>query len=385
MENRMRPLSLCALWLAMATVVSFAQQNPPPGAGRSGREEGQGGRGAAPQQAAPAVASISQRPTGSSLGTIRVGAADNNIWFGWRVAMPATSIKPLTFSDALAKADILSVASVEASSTQIVSPEIPKKLDYRLQSGERNAIAYRLRELNEQVLAYRVENIGADEATRRKVFEFAKALNAPTIIVGADTTSLADLDKLAEEFSINVAVESRKDPNATLSALEGRSKRMGVAADLGGWMQAGIKPVDGLATVKDKLLIVNVASKCGFTPQYNGLESLYEKLHGRGFEILGFPSNQFGAQEPGNEAEIAQFCELNYGVKFPLFAKIDVNGSDAAPLYQYLKKAKPGLLGSEAIKWNFTKFLVDRKGKVVERYAPNVEPQAIAGDIEKLL
>ena len=137
---------------------------------------------------------------------------------------------------------------------------------------------------------------------------------------------------------------------------------------------------------KDKvLLIVNVASKCGFTPQYNGLESLYEKLHGRGFEILGFPSNQFGAQEPGNEAEIAQFCELNYGVKFPLFAKIDVNGSDAAPLYQYLKKAKPGLLGSEAIKWNFTKFLVNRKGKVVERYAPNVEPQAIAGDIEKLL
>jgi len=137
---------------------------------------------------------------------------------------------------------------------------------------------------------------------------------------------------------------------------------------------------------KDKvLLIVNVASKCGFTPQYNGLEALYEKLHGRGFEILGFPSNQFGAQEPGNEAEIAQFCELNYGVKFPLFAKIDVNGSDAAPLYQYLKKAKPGLLGFEAIKWNFTKFLVDRKGKVVERYAPNVEPQAIAGDIEKLL
>ena len=137
---------------------------------------------------------------------------------------------------------------------------------------------------------------------------------------------------------------------------------------------------------KDKvLLIVNVASKCGFTPQYKGLEALYEKLHARGFEILGFPSNQFGAQEPGNEAEIAQFCDLNYGVKFPLFAKIDVNGSAAAPLYQHLKKAKPGLLGSEAIKWNFTKFLVDRKGNVVERYAPNVEPQTIAGDIEKLL
>ncbi|HEX9278732.1 MAG TPA: glutathione peroxidase [Casimicrobiaceae bacterium] len=137
---------------------------------------------------------------------------------------------------------------------------------------------------------------------------------------------------------------------------------------------------------KDKvMLVVNVASKCGFTPQYKGLEALYEKLHSRGLEVLGFPCNQFGAQEPGNEAEIAQFCDLNYGVTFPLFAKIDVNGSTAAPLYEYLKKAKPGLLGSEAIKWNFTKFLVDRKGDVVERYAPNVEPQAIADDIEKLL
>jgi len=137
---------------------------------------------------------------------------------------------------------------------------------------------------------------------------------------------------------------------------------------------------------KDKVvLIVNVASKCGFTPQYKGLEALYEKLHSRGLEVLGFPCNQFGAQEPGNETEIAQFCDLNYGVTFPLFAKIDVNGSTAAPLYQYLKKAKPGLLGSEAIKWNFTKFLVDRKGNVVERYAPNVEPAAIAGDIENLL
>jgi glutathione peroxidase len=133
------------------------------------------------------------------------------------------------------------------------------------------------------------------------------------------------------------------------------------------------------------LLIVNVASECGFTPQYKGLEALYERLHPRGFEILGFPCNQFGAQEPGNEQEIAQFCELNYGVTFPLFAKIEVNGTEAAPLYQYLKKAKPGLLGSEAIKWNFTKFLVDREGTVVERYAPNAEPETIASDIEKLL
>jgi glutathione peroxidase len=141
-----------------------------------------------------------------------------------------------------------------------------------------------------------------------------------------------------------------------------------------------------LTEYKDKvLLVVNVASKCGFTPQYKGLEALHEKLHARGLEVLGFPCNQFGAQEPGSEDEIAQFCELNYGVTFPLFAKIDVNGGDAAPLYQHLKKARPGLLGSEAIKWNFTKFLVDRKGNVVERYAPNVEPETIAGDIEKLL
>jgi glutathione peroxidase len=141
-----------------------------------------------------------------------------------------------------------------------------------------------------------------------------------------------------------------------------------------------------LAQFKDQvLLIVNTASKCGFTPQYKGLEQLYQKMHARGLEVLGFPCNQFGAQEPGDAQAIESFCEINYGVTFPLFAKINVNGAKAAPLYRYLKKEKPGLLGSEAIKWNFTKFLVDRKGNVVERYAPNVEPAAIAGDIEKLL
>ena len=133
------------------------------------------------------------------------------------------------------------------------------------------------------------------------------------------------------------------------------------------------------------LLIVNTASECGFTPQYKGLEALYRKLHGKGFEILGFPCNQFGAQEPGNEKEIASFCEVNYGVTFPLFAKIDVNGRHAAPLYKLLKKEQTGLLGSEAIKWNFTKFLVDRKGKVVARYAPNTEPASLEADIAKLL
>ena len=141
-----------------------------------------------------------------------------------------------------------------------------------------------------------------------------------------------------------------------------------------------------LGQYKDKvLLIVNTASQCGFTPQYKGLETLHKKMHARGLEVLGFPCNQFGAQEPGGEEEIESFCEVNYGVTFPMFAKIDVNGKNAAPLYEYLKDAKPGLLGSEAIKWNFTKFLVDRKGKVVERYAPKVEPEAIADDIEKLL
>jgi glutathione peroxidase len=133
------------------------------------------------------------------------------------------------------------------------------------------------------------------------------------------------------------------------------------------------------------VLVVNTASKCGFTPQYKGLEALYEKYHAKGLEILGFPCNQFGAQEPGTEDEIAQFCEINYGVTFPLFAKVDVNGDAAAPVYKFLKAEKPGLLGSEAIKWNFTKFLVDRTGRVVKRYAPNDTPESLAGDIEKAL
>ena len=151
-----------------------------------------------------------------------------------------------------------------------------------------------------------------------------------------------------------------------------------------------VKDIAGKAVKLDRyrgkvLLVVNTASECGFTPQYKGLEALYEKLHGKGLEILGFPCNQFGGQEPGSEKEIAQFCELNYGVTFPMFAKVDVNGANAAPLYKYLKSEKPGLLGSEAIKWNFTKFLVDREGNVVKRYAPNDAPESLAGDVEKAL
>jgi|SRR5690242_15618280 len=133
------------------------------------------------------------------------------------------------------------------------------------------------------------------------------------------------------------------------------------------------------------LLIVNTASKCGFTPQYEGLEALHRRYAERGFEVLGFPCNQFGHQEPGDAAEIASFCSLTYDVTFPLFAKIDVNGDGADPLYAELKRQAPGLLGSKAIKWNFTKFLVDRTGKVVARYAPPTKPEEIAADIEKLL
>lgn len=133
------------------------------------------------------------------------------------------------------------------------------------------------------------------------------------------------------------------------------------------------------------LLIVNTASRCGFTPQYQGLETLYRAYRDRGFAVLGFPCNQFGAQEPGSAAEIASFCRTEYDVSFPLFAKIEVNGEGAHPLYRFLKHARPGLLGSEAIKWNFTKFLVDRAGQVVARHAPTTAPQALGRDIEALL
>jgi glutathione peroxidase len=136
------------------------------------------------------------------------------------------------------------------------------------------------------------------------------------------------------------------------------------------------------------LLVVNVASKCGFTPQYEGLEALHRQYADRGFEVLGFPCNQFGAQEPGNAEEIATFCSLTYDVTFPVFAKVDVNGSNADPLYTELKKQAPGMLGfvgMDGIKWNFTKFLIGKDGKVVERYAPTTKPEDIAADIEKLL
>jgi glutathione peroxidase len=151
-----------------------------------------------------------------------------------------------------------------------------------------------------------------------------------------------------------------------------------------------VKAADGgiasLDTWRGKvLLIVNTASKCGFTPQYDGLERLHRDYGDRGFEVLAFPCNQFGAQEPGDAAEIANFCSLTYDVTFPVFAKIEVNGPDADPLFERLKDEAPGVLGSKAIKWNFTKFLVDRQGRAVKRYAPTTRPDEIRKDIERLL
>jgi glutathione peroxidase len=151
-----------------------------------------------------------------------------------------------------------------------------------------------------------------------------------------------------------------------------------------------VTTIDGQElALKDKLgkvlLVVNTASRCGFTPQYEGLEALYQRFKDRGFEVLGFPCNQFGAQEPGDAEEIEQFCKINFGVTFPLMAKIDVNGANASPLYGWLKTEAKGLMGSTSIKWNFTKFLIGRDGKVVKRYGPTDTPAAIAKDIEKLL
>lgn len=141
-----------------------------------------------------------------------------------------------------------------------------------------------------------------------------------------------------------------------------------------------------LAEYKNKvILIVNVASKCGFTSQYDGLEALYKKYKDKGVVVLGFPCNQFGSQEPGTEEEIQNFCRVNFGVSFPMFSKINVNGDDTHPLYVYLKSEQPGILGSESIKWNFTKFLVDKSGKVVERFGSSTKPKELEEDMEALL
>jgi type 1 glutamine amidotransferase len=218
----------------------------------------------AAQSQPPPVPSISQRPNGTSLGTIRVGAADNNIWFGWRVGMPSTAIKGLTFSEALARADAhpIAVTSVIASSTQLVSAEVPKPLDYRLREGERKAVLHRLRELNQQLLAYHVENMPSDGETRRKTFAFAKAINAPLILVDANTANVVEVDGLANEFAIDVALVSG-DGARTLPILQGRSRRIGLAIDLGGWIRAGLTPADALSATRGRLLLVRTATLGG--------------------------------------------------------------------------------------------------------------------------
>ena len=149
------------------------------------------------------------------------------------------------------------------------------------------------------------------------------------------------------------------------------------------------KPGGKDVSLADKLgkvvLVVNTASKCGFTPQYDGLEAIYKKYKDQGFEIMAFPCNQFGGQEPGSADEIAEFCKVNFGLSFPVMAKVEVNGAGETPLYGWLKSEAPGLMGTKAIKWNFTKFLIGRDGKVVRRYAPTDKPEALAKDIERLL
>ena len=253
----MAAIFACAI---AVTTVGSGQQAPAPAGG-----QGQGGRGrgagAAAAQSAPPVPSVSKRPNGGGLATIRMGAPDNTMWFGWRVSLPTAALRGVTFSDALTSADIIPVASVEASSTQTTSFEVPKPLDYRLKAGERSAVTYRLREIAETIAAYRVDNLGSDAANRRRVFEFAKAMNAPLIITTAGGAGLSDIDRLADEFGVNVAIESKGDPKSVMAALNGRGKHLGVSAHLGGWAQAGIKAVDGFAIVKDRLLHVTAADR----------------------------------------------------------------------------------------------------------------------------
>jgi type 1 glutamine amidotransferase len=245
----LRPLkTLLALWIAASPILSQV-----PGGARGGGGSRGGGQ--------PQIVSVSVKPSGGSLGTIRLGAADERIWFGWRVGIPSAAFRQLTLSDAAAKADELGLGSIEASSSQKISPWVPKNLDPNLFPGERSAINIRMRELNVRLSAYRIDSIPTEAATRRKLFEFAKELGAETIVTGSNPTSLPEIDQLANELGINVAIENRKDPNSAMAALEGRSKRIGIYANLGDWMQSGLKPADGLAIVKDRLMAVNVRDR----------------------------------------------------------------------------------------------------------------------------
>jgi type 1 glutamine amidotransferase len=226
------------------------------------------------QQNPPAIPNLSQRPTGSSLGTIRIGAADKNIWFDWKVAVPSSDFKTLSFGELVPKADLLGVAGIEMSNTQRTSPEVPKPFDYRLQKGERNGVLRRLKEYNQAIMAYRVENLG-DAATARQYFEFAKSVNIPLIVTTGDP---AALDKLAEEFGINVAILK-----ASPASLQGRGKHIGIAADASGALPAS----------PDRLMYVAADAKGGSSDFYlaaykAGVKPLTIVIHGNPEGINGF-------------------------------------------------------------------------------------------------
>ncbi len=302
---RTRALAAIFAFVMMSAASGVGQQGPAAPAGQ-GQGGGRGGRGGGAAAQAPPVPSVSKRPNGGGLATIRMGAPDNNMWFGWRVAVPAASLKGMTFSDALAKADVWPVASVEAVSTQITSFEVPKPLDQRLQTNERAAVVYRLREISESIMAYRVDNIGADAAMRRRVFEFAKSINAPLVITSADASNPAELDTLAEELDMNVALESKGDPKVVMAALEGRSKRMGVSAHLGGWAMAGIKAIDGLSIVKDKLLHITAADRSALNARARavalgegaaGVGDFFLAVYKAGLKPLSITVESLGATE----------------------------------------------------------------------------------------
>lgn len=319
----MRTHVLAAIFALVMAAAAVAQQGP---AAQGGQAQGVGGgRGGANTPQAPQVPSVSRRPNGGGLATIRMGAPDNNMWFGWRVAAPMASLKGLTFSDALARADVWPVASVEASNAQITAFEVPKPLDYRLQTNERAAVVYRLREIAESIMAYRVDNIGADPAVRRRVFEFAKSIHVPLIIMSVDTANLAEIDKLADEFDINVALESRGDPKAAMSALEGRGKRIGVSAHLGGWAQAGVKAIDGLEIVKGRLLHITAADRSALTARGRvvplgegaaGLGEFFLAAYRAGLKPLSITVESLG----GTEADMVKNLHAFERVMWPAMA-----------------------------------------------------------------
>lgn len=234
--------------VSAAIAATLFAQPAPPAAGRGG-----GGR-----SNTPVSGSASVRPTGSSLGTIRLGAADEKIWFGWKVGVAAATFVDLTWSEAAAKSDALGLGSVEGFDTQRVSYEIPKPLDYHLQAGEQTAVRNRLIELNLKMAAYHVASFANDAATLRKQFEFAKTMGVETIIGSPDAARLGEIESLANELGINVAIESRTDPKPLLSSIAARGKHIGISGDTSRWIENGVKPAEAADTAKSRLMAVTI-------------------------------------------------------------------------------------------------------------------------------